>query len=348
MEESDAEKNESSKNDAIRTFQSDIAGRVKNDNVSMIKMALAEKMRQERNPGQNSYADVTRPRPGRGLLIAVIVIMFLITGGVIGMRWYFNRPIQPTISEIIAPDEPEILYSEAEAAVSSDNKSSDQIFRDLRTEIMADLDLGVIKRTLLTKGMGSSTKNTSASEFLDLLHTRVNDSLKAAFSGQYLLGSYSKDPHETFLLFKVDSYESAYAGMLAWEPFMEGDIGKLFPSSLIIATTTTSAVETGGQQSAQAMTPASSSTVQTAVTASTSPISPALATSSAAQRTVNQPVATFKDRIVQNKDARVLIDTDESIKFMYVFLDAKTLLIVSSERGLKEVLARMTTGRIRR
>ncbi len=65
-------------------------------------------------------------------------------------------------------------------------------------------------------------------------------------------------------------------------------------------------------------------------------------------RTVNQASATFEDRIIQNKDTRALIGLDGNIKFLYTFLDQKTLLIVSSERGLKEVQARLTTGRIRR
>ncbi|MFM2384038.1 MAG: hypothetical protein RIQ72_610, partial [Candidatus Parcubacteria bacterium] len=56
----------------------------------------------------------------------------------------------------------------------------------------------------------------------------------------------------------------------------------------------------------------------------------------------------FKDRIVQNKDVRALVNPEGKILFMYTFLDRKTLVIISSEKGLKEVLTRMTTGRIRR
>ena len=292
----DAEKqadNGSSRNDAVRTFQSDVAGAVKNDNVSMIKIALAEKARQERSP---QYADVARPKKNYGPAIAIFGAIILVGGIVYGLYAFFNKPIVPTIFEQVAPDEPELIYSENQIAVSAKDKSSDFINKEIRDSMMDNLDLGVIRRTLLLTGTASTTRNTTAVEFLDLTRSRPNDSLKAALGTNYFLGSYSNNPHDTFILMTVNSYESAYPGMLSWEPFMETDIGRFFPYSALPAATSTA----------------------------------------------------FKDMVLQNKDARVLTDANGAIKFLYTFLDTKTLLIVSSERGLKEVQSRITTGRIRR
>lgn len=311
LEAVEAEEKASSRNDAVRTFQSDVAGRVKNDNVSMIKIALAEKARQERNPTYEDVASAERKNPGAA--IAIIGAFILVGGIVTGLYFFFNKPIPPTISEQIAPDEPELIYSENQIAVSARDKSSDFINKELSDSMLQDLDLGVIRRTLLTTvGAASSTRNTTAQEFFDLTRSRPNDSLKTALGTNYFLGSYSGNPHDTFMLFTVNSYESAYPGMLAWEPFMETDIGRFFPYSRMA---TANATETGS--------------------------------TSISVRSVGQPLE-FRDRVLQNKDTRVLIGDDGNIKFLYTFLDTKTLLIVSSERGLKEVQSRLTTGRIRR
>lgn len=302
----EAVEKESSKNDTVRTFQSDVAGRVKNDNVSMIKIALAEKARQERNP---TFEDVSAPRKNPGPAIAITGAIILVGGILWGMYVFFNKPIPPTISEQIAPDEPELIYSENQVAISAKDKSSDAINKELADSMLDNLDLGVIRRTLLTTAAGSSTRNTTAVEFLDLTRSRPNDSLKAALGTNYFLGSYSNNPHDSFILLTVKSYESAYPGMLAWEPFMETDLGRFFPFSRV----------------ANASSSAASTTLTTA-----------------------SQSASFKDKVMQNKDARVLFDESGNVKFLYTFLDTKTILIVSSERGLKEVQSRLTTGRIRR
>lgn len=322
----------------VRTFQSDIAGSVKNDNVSMIKIALAEKTRREQSP---QYSDISRPRKSHKVLIISLIVILLLGAGLAAFYFYINKPLPPTIAETIAPNEPELMYSEEQSMVSTHNRTTDQIISELRSEMLENLDLGVIKRILLSTGSATSTRNTTSSEFLNIIRSRASDSLKAAFDNQYFLGGYSGNPHDTFILIKVNSYESAYPGMLAWEPYMDSDIGRFFPSSLIATSSQPSATTTA----------TSTQTIVSSSTASTSDIT--IASSSSPEtslpiRTVNQTRATFVDKIIHNKDTRSLVDLDGKIKFLYTFLDSNTLLIVSSERGLKEVQARLTTGRIRR
>lgn len=341
-----ARESDTGRNDTIRTYQSDVADSIKDDNVSMIKIALAEKARREQAP---TFADVSQTKRSHVALISVFAAIIIIGGGVAGLYFYMNRSLPPTISETIAPNEPELLYSEAEALVTANGKNSDQIIRDVRAEMLADLDLGVIKRVLLSTGIGTSTRNTTISEFLGLIRSRASESLKASFGGQYFAGGYSSKPHDTFIIIKIDSYELAYPGMLAWEPYMEKDLGAFFPSSVVAAVATTTSVGTSTATSTMPITASSSASLATSSNADASAASSTVASVTIQPvRTVNQPTATFADRIIQNKDTRALIGLDGAIKFLYVFLDRNTLLIVSSERGLKEVQARLTTGRIRR
>lgn len=56
----------------------------------------------------------------------------------------------------------------------------------------------------------------------------------------------------------------------------------------------------------------------------------------------------FTDKILFNKDTRILNDTNGHTRMLYSFIDPKTLIIVSSETGLRELISRLTTGKITR
>ncbi len=56
----------------------------------------------------------------------------------------------------------------------------------------------------------------------------------------------------------------------------------------------------------------------------------------------------FTDKILFNKDTRILNASNGQTKILYSFIDPKTLIIVSSETGLRELISRLTTGKITR
>lgn len=310
------------KTDTVRTFQSDIASSIKSDNISMIKVALAEKERQEK---EGAYFEVDNKKTNYKPLILIMVICAILAIAIGFVYWYFNRPPAPTLEQLVTPQEPMILYSETQSAVSVAGKNSDAILADLRKETLAKLDLGTIKRILITNTVGTSTQNLTAQEFLREIRSRAPDSLVRAINPYFFIGAYSFDPHDVFIIFKINSYDTAYPAMLEWERSMELDLGKLFIEEKPPVIVENTAVEN----------------------ATTSPDN--TSTSSTKIRTTDDSTGNiFKDKILQNKDVRALINPDGNILFMYTFLDRQTLLIVSSEKGLKEVIYRMTTGRIKR
>lgn len=308
------------KTNTVRTFQTDIAGTVKSDNVSMIKMALAEKSRQEREG--SSLANVDIKYPIKKAYIWALIGIIVVAGGVGFVYWFFNRPPAETIERKIAPQEPEIIYSETQAVININDKPSSVIIEELKKEVSAKLDLGTIKRVMLTAGT-SSTRSIETSEFFNVIRSNAPNSLIRSLESYFVLGAYSFAPHDAFLIFKIKSYDDAFSAMLQWEPYIEIDLGKILieettPPNTIInqpVATTTFATTTG------------STTI----------------------RSTNDPnKSVFGDKILQNKDTRILTGPDGKIKLLYSFIDKNTLVIVSSEKGFKELITRMTTGRIRR
>lgn len=295
------------KTENIRTFQSDISGAVKSDNISMIKIALAEKGRREQ---EGQYVEVSAKKISKTPFIVIGVVVLLVGLGVGFVYLYFNQAPLPTIEQTIAPKEPEIIYSETQAVVNTDGKAPAVLLGEIKAEGLAPFDLGTVKRTLLTTGVGTSTRNITSDELFAILKTRIPAQLQRSINPYFVVGTYAFTPHDSFMILKINSYDNAYAGMLAWEPYMETDIGGMFI----------------GETRTQPITPIEG-------------VNPIVNTTQSRE-------AVFKDKVVQNKDARVLTAEDGSIKFMYTFIDKETLVLVSSENGLKEILFRLTSGRI--
>ena len=56
----------------------------------------------------------------------------------------------------------------------------------------------------------------------------------------------------------------------------------------------------------------------------------------------------FEDGIVQNKNARILHDTNGRIVLMYVYLEDGSLLVTNSETAVGEVITRLASARVKK
>jgi hypothetical protein len=230
--------------------------------------------------------------------------------------------------------------------VSIESKDVDAILQDLRAETLAKLDLGTVKRILVTDTVGTTTINLNAQSFLKSIKSRAPSSLVRAIDPYFFIGAYSFSPHDVFIIFKINSYDTAYPAMLEWEKNLEYDLGKLFIEEEKVV------VKNTVQDTAEATSAAELSTTSTNPTreilVDTGPDQLTNEPKPKTKTTADSTGNIFKDKIIQNKDVRALVTPEGKILFMYTFLDKKTLVIISSEKGLKEVITRMTTGRIQR
>ena len=56
----------------------------------------------------------------------------------------------------------------------------------------------------------------------------------------------------------------------------------------------------------------------------------------------------FEDKIVQNKNARILYDKNGSIVLMYVYLDDNSVVFTRSEQAVKEIISRLASSKIKK
>lgn len=298
----------------IKTFQSDLANAVKTDNVSMIKVALAEKKRQEAR-GDMSY-DIPKKK-NTLIYIGIGVIIFILVASIVaGAFVFFGRAGTPATQTQTTSFQP-ILYTKLVSTLNIDSFNQSDTTRIIDQEKEATMDLGDTKALIFTTGTSTAERPLTTEEFFTFIQSRAPDQLLRSLDSNFLLGVYAYTPREVFAIFRVTSYDSAFAGMLQWEPNIESDIGNIFINK--------------------------KDRVQKSIaTASSSVLS---------EESTSSPYGVFSqrkfvDKIYSNKDVRSLIDGNGKEAMIYTFVDKETLIIATSEKSLKEVLFNLTTGRI--
>lgn len=283
----------------LRTLEGDLANAIQKNNVSMVKMAMAEKTRQEK---QGTFEEVVQ-QGNKNILYTVAAGILILLGIGGGLFVYFSRSNTPLptdqTSSLAKGIESSLIYTEELKVIAIDGKDFQTLKKVINDEKNSLTNPGVVRRLVFTTGTGTTTKEVSIQDFLSIMRSRLPSELSRTMTGKQIFGIYSHNPTDAFTIIKTSSYDDSYSGMLNWEPYMEDDIGSLFIQ-------------------------------RTDVISSTS-------------TPVRKP---FVDRVLENRDVRVLLNENGGIKMLYTFFDPNTIVITSNSDTLKEILFRLTNGKI--
>lgn len=227
------DKNKSQLNDkdikVLRTYTSDMADAVRTNEVSVIKIALAEKEKREQ---EEIYKEAEGSNTSKTFLIigGIILIVVAIIGSYILIQ-------KKKASEIPAP-----IITNIDTFISYDSSLKIDVtnindVNDLMETIKKDslVDTGLIKALFLTKKIDGLTGDLTVKNFLSLINASAPGALTRSLSNKYLLGKYfnknilnGNNESAIFLVFQTSDYNQAYASMLDWEKTMLKDLFTLF------------------------------------------------------------------------------------------------------------------------
>jgi len=211
----------------LRTYTSDMADVIRDNEMSVIKIAMAEK--EKRN-----QEDVYEKAEGTPLSKIFFVIggIILIVGAIVGSYFLFLNK----------KEVPQTVATNIDTFISYDSKSNIDVTNTIGLSDLLGLiqkeenpTIGLIKVLFLTKITNTSSVLLTSKNFLSLIGTTAPDALIRSLSDKYLLGKY-KDQNiineggkpATFLIFETSNYPQAYASMLDWEKTMLKDLSVLF------------------------------------------------------------------------------------------------------------------------
>lgn len=230
------EKNEQQKKEAnlktIRTFSSDMAEAVRENQISVIKIAMAEKDRREQ---RDALA-----KSGNSIFSKIMFFLggiILIAGSAYGTYYLIN---QKKIRESnVIRHEPRI-----ETFISYDNA-----IKIDATKVSGLMNLvGIIHSKESEEKNGANAifinkeevdgtkRHLTKDEFLAILKSTAPGSLVRSMNNDFLFGKYKGDSTVNnstgFLIFGINDYNLAYASMLDWEKSIFSDLFILFDITL--------------------------------------------------------------------------------------------------------------------
>jgi len=218
----------------IHTYMSDMANVIRENKENVIKIALAEKEKLEREE-ELKRAEGTKTQK-KFWMIGGIILLIISTAGI-----YFVH-IKKTIRENIIPQtekiETFINYEDYSSINISEFKSTESFIEKIISEIKNISTDKHIKSIFVKKNVieidkkGNEIKTeklVGSREFLSFWGGNKPSTFLLSLKDEFLLGSYANgDKIGTFLIFETNDYNTTYSKILEWEETMATDLKQLF------------------------------------------------------------------------------------------------------------------------
>ncbi len=212
------------KRGTIRTFRMDVASEISSKNITEADIALAEEKRRRdtgarRLSGSRLGFELPSLKTVGAIGIALLALLFLTA-----FIYDLVHPEEGTDTAQRAPES--IIFAEKATKV---DLSSAKSLADAQKEIEKARNAGSGKKNTV-EYLYFSIKNGSSEQILDTqtffsaLLPQAPNPLTRSLGKPFMYGVYTSSEKTPFLLLSLDSYESAYAGMLSWEERLHYDI----------------------------------------------------------------------------------------------------------------------------
>jgi len=211
----------------IRTFQGDVAEALEKQHESLVSIQRVEHLKKDSIQSSGKTAEVSKKRIEFTYLLLGSLLLFVLSAT--GVWYAYNEFVRKTSTPPIATPANRFIYSEAELVLNISETSREDFIKTLSSALEEVAD-GEVRHVVLEKSTLEGTELLPTSEFLNILKSRAPGNLIRAFDPLFMLGAYGKS---TFLILRLDSFENAFAGMLAWEKDLNRDIGPLLATAEI-------------------------------------------------------------------------------------------------------------------
>jgi hypothetical protein len=227
------EKEENSLMKTIRTYKSDVVEEMKKQKSSLTSMVLAEKDKQQK---QGKF--VPKIKPNKKIFILFGGTFLVLAIGFAG--YLFVKPNTGNENqEITVQQISTLILPNYKREIYVDRVKRDNIITALQKEkVETSIPLGYVIQFFLTTE--DKTKSfviedepdykllVTAESFFDGIESKIPNSLTRNLGQEFIFGYHSSLGNNPFLILKVKSYNSVFAGMLDWEKTIYRDLSPVF------------------------------------------------------------------------------------------------------------------------
>lgn len=216
----------------LKTYRGDAEEAIQRQKESIASMALREQKKRAEEKMSETPPAINPENQKRILVIAAITIGVLaVGGGIFALIRYGNfsfTTAKPGDTVVIKNNTvtPSLISSRYEREVDvAVNNSKSVLAGIVAEEAGKEQEAGAITNVFLVSG-----KNiVSAGTLLSAFFADAPDAIKRSLDDTFMLGVYydTTKKGRAFLIFKTNSFETSFAGMLAWEKTLPQDLGLL-------------------------------------------------------------------------------------------------------------------------
>lgn len=210
----------------IRTYQSDIAEALNQQKGTVVQIAVAEQTKRQE---ERKILPPTKVSLRNIFFIAVGILLIL--GALTGIGYaVYKKSMEKkivTVQELVVPSP---IHVENKQAIVSDGMLGADIKGAIKS-IVAGTNIApnTITQIYLTKGDGTTKQLVKTGDFMNAIGSTIPRLLVQSLDDTMTLGVFNKDSaNNFFMVFHTDSYNTAFAGMLTWEPTMFDDLYQMF------------------------------------------------------------------------------------------------------------------------
>src|SRR3989344_5577528 len=200
---------------SVHTLKDDLQKVVHDKKMSLVRAVALEsekKKGQEHLASPHLPADNVRSRKVIGFAFVTVIFVALS----LATFWGVKLVLQRNTGSAQSVATPSLIFAENTFALPQETRTGDDLKRTLvaQTRSVSNIPPGTIIRIVPTSPQ--TNENGTARE-------------QAQSSGDFFLGLHrTAKKLSPVLIIPVTSYERAFAGMLAWEPSMSGDLSPIF------------------------------------------------------------------------------------------------------------------------
>lgn len=215
-------KDSSHRTSMVRTFRDDAIHNVEQKRLSRSKIAAAEAAHRDRT----RQSDAQKPSSG-GLpvvLMASLIAAILIGGGT-AYLWMQNNM---NTESVVVTRVPSFIGNIEQIAIgfSDDRAELMEILTDAVRSL--DGDPNTVTQLYPSRSNDAGEQVIDTGTFMGVFDPQTNGSFVRSLRSEMMFGVYTGERAHPFFVFRTEQFDTALAGMLAWEGAMSADLTPLF------------------------------------------------------------------------------------------------------------------------
>lgn len=204
---------------SLRTYQGDVEEAIAKNKYSSTTILMAEQKRKEIEP--EKVVEIKYSGTRNKVFVYFGGLFFILGIAVITSVYYIrstnNIVIDKTVKTIIPANQTKIIdiaTTTREKLLTEINESKKKFNSPVNSVLF----------------INTSINNQSAEKerLLSIIAPNQPSSLVRSFNENYMIGIYSYDTNEVFIILSVSDYASSYSGMLKWEKDMGRDLREIY------------------------------------------------------------------------------------------------------------------------